>query len=132
MEAFDWKKEYSVGNKNIDAEHQKLLLLSRKIINLETTTENKKQKLSSALKELMNYVKTHFKNEEDYMARIGYPDLESHAKVHKTITDNLIKTITANKSADALIKQLEGLLEKWIIKHIFDEDKKYQEWMKNQ
>ena len=127
-----WKTEYSVGNMQIDKEHQGLFLLAKKILSitiLDNEEEIKKQ-LLELIPNLYKSVKNHFINEQTYMEKIKYPELENHIKLHTKLLDILTNLIRKLNTLE--IKEIENQLyifiDEYIIKHIIIEDKKIYIW----
>ncbi|AJC86611.1 bacteriohemerythrin [Campylobacter sp. RM16704] len=124
-----WKEEYSVHNKTIDEQHKALFEIAKKIYFM---TENhvKLQKIKSISAELFKCVKIHFRDEEDYMEKIGYPDLAHHKKVHKEIVSFLIILFKHSRTVNEFKERFNIFIEKWLLGHILYEDQKYREYVK--
>jgi hemerythrin len=125
-----WKSEFSIGNYRIDNEHIKLFEIAKKALNTKKNNTEDVQKLKSIIKSLYEYIGTHFKNEETFMAEIEYPDLPRHKTIHKTLLENLHQFIqTLNDlTIDEIEKQLYDFIEDYFIKHILKEDKRIEIW----
>ncbi len=125
-----WKSEYSIGNYKIDNEHIKLFEIAKKALNAKKNNTEDVEKLKSIIRSLYEYIGTHFKNEEIFMAEIEYPDLPRHKIIHKTLLDNLHQFIhTLNElSIDEIEKQLYDFIEDYFIRHIVKEDKRIEIW----
>ncbi len=82
MALIEWNKErFSVQVKQFDDEHQELVRL---INDLHAAMKSGKSRevIGHTLHELVDYTKTHFCNEEAFMARHGYPEMGPHRKEH--------------------------------------------------
>lgn len=129
----EWKSEYNINEITIDKEHKELFDLAQKALKINTLENftQEKEELKKVISELLLYTKTHFTNEEIYMKKIYYPDLDNHILLHKT----MIKSLTL------LVKQLNTLsmieietklytfIEEYFLKHIITEDKKIHLWI---
>lgn len=97
----------------------------------EAVTPDKKiNKIKNVLKELIEYTKTHFKNEEDFMQSISYPNYSNHKKIHQKIILSM-KTFRSKITKMSVIeieKELAYLIEAWFIHHIIYVDKKIIQW----
>ena len=133
IEKIKWKPEYNIGNLKIDKEHQNLFSLAQKALTITTSKDADKEKneLITIIKTLIQYVKTHFTNEETYMQEIKYPDLQKHKELHQTMLTTLTTLISHLNNLD--IKEIEDQLyhfiEEYFIKHIIMEDKKMHLWI---
>lgn len=123
MSSLVWKDEYSIGDFQTDYEHKELISLANKVISFSNNGE-RVDKIKSAIKALGDYSVIHFRNEEAYMERIGYPGLEEHKKRHKELIKRMEAVITQNTALDDLVHQLKRLMVVWVIEHIINEDKK--------
>lgn len=118
-----WKDEYSIGHFQTNHEHKELISLANKVIAFSNNGEQV-DKIKSAIKALGDYSVIHFRNEEAYMERIGYPGLEEHKERHKELIERMEAVITQNTTLDDLVHQLKRLMVVWVIEHIINEDKK--------
>lgn len=78
------------------------------------------------LSEILSYLEKHFRDEEMFMEKIGFPDLENHKKVHNIFREEVLKLLPAIQSGD--IKQFRTALALswgWIYNHIAKTDRKY-------
>lgn len=116
-----WSDEYSVQNALIDEQHKKLFDLAAtadKMIGKQTDSVEIKKVLIA----LFDYMKTHFSDEEAYMASIEYPMLEDHKEHHKEIIAQMVALIK-NMKYD-FKQKLAIITEQWLVRHILQEDMK--------
>ena len=125
-----WNDEYALGLTNIDTEHKKLFIIVGKIFALEETL-NVKDKIREILYELSDYVKVHFKDEEEFMQSIHYPDLAHHHKLHEQIIKNVANILNAHVTLDAIKTKMRIIAKHALIDHILEEDKKFQQFYFN-
>ena len=118
-----WKDEYSIGNFQTDNEHKNLISLANKVIGFSETGEDS-SKIRNALQALQEYTLIHFRNEEKYMERLGYNEIEHHKQCHVELIQRLKQTIAQSDQLDDLIHNLKRLMVVWVIEHIINEDQK--------
>ena len=77
----EWTPDLSVSNDTIDQQHQKWIKL---LDDFYTGIKDGKSKevLEQLILGMLDYTKYHFAHEEKYMESIGYPNLDSHKKLH--------------------------------------------------
>jgi len=130
-----WKSEYNINNLKIDREHQHLFAIAREALNISKFKKNNEQidKLKKIITKLFDYVGTHFSNEQKYMEKIKYPDLEKHKLLHKNMLNMLTKLVSElnNMEIEEIQKSLYDFIEEYFIRHIILEDKKIQLWNTN-
>lgn len=128
--AIQWKNAYSVGNMQLDMQHQKLFQL---INSLEDSTRSLEfQDIAPMiLSELKEYAHFHFRSEEEYLEAIHYPDKEAHIEIHeqlkKALDLEVEKQLSTQMTALSLMR-LHHFLMHWINDHILVEDIKYGDY----
>ncbi len=131
MTAIKWEKSYTIGHEKIDGEHKKLFDIALKALDYHNTDINTHIKLT--IKELYDYMKTHFEHEEEFMKKIAYPDLEEHKEIHQGIIKGLhlfLKELPKLDIVDFERKLIE-YIDIWLIGHILYEDRKIVNFKKS-
>jgi hemerythrin len=124
MPTANWKNEYSVNVKEIDAQHQQLIEL---VINLHTSVSSRldKDELKKLLIELVEYTRTHFSTEEKLMKEYNYPEIGSHHKDHKLILSHLDELVAVvNKGRYPTFYSDYDITSDWAMVHINEYDTK--------
>lgn len=122
---FAWCAEYSVGNSEIDAQHQKLLSITRDLH--QAMTEGRGQPaLGPILMELVRYTEDHFSFEEELLAASRYPALSSHQQSHRKLVQEL-RDLRLKSLDCKLTATLETMasLRCWLVEHIKGKDQAY-------
>ncbi len=121
MTDITWQTKYEVGNLEIDAEHQVLVVIIQKI---QQATAHKRdiRYIDRLFEELLKYAEFHFCSEENIMFDVGYPELEHHQHQHKQLLVDLRGTLpeTGNESRD--MQEFIDFLIRWSIRHTIVED----------
>ncbi len=119
-----WQRAFMTGITKVDEEHKILVDLLSK---LETAAAGAQSEevLAMVLRNLVEYVKFHFKSEEDVMRKIGFPDLQRHKMLHKDLV-NEVAAILLDLKKDRLwtVPELAAFLQHWLVDHILGEDLK--------
>ncbi len=129
---FKWKSEYKIFDEMIDAEHKELFEIALRALTYHDGMDIRNH-VKLTITELYNYMKTHFRNEEIYMEKIGYPELEEHKKIHASIIESMnlfIKKLPTLKILE-FEKKLIEYMDIWLIGHILYEDRKIISFKKN-
>lgn len=123
-----WSEELSVGNRYIDHDHRNLLDIYNKLTDLAENGGSRAD-FAEILSEMTDYARNHFKKEEEYMHRFGFPKLEEHRSLHKKYISEVagynmsfVKGI-APDMADVL-----SFIEKWWVDHILNVDIEYEQY----
>jgi len=125
MALFDWDNSYSVGVKELDQQHKKLVdtlnQLHQGMLNRQARSDT-----GTLLKQLFTYTKDHFATEERHLVRAQYPKLTAHSALHRALTDQVNDYIDRFEQGEiSLDIHLLDFLRKWLMNHILDEDKQY-------
>ena len=118
-----WDNAYSIGIKLIDTQHKHLFDLVNKLYVLEGNS-NIKEQIRQILYEFNDYTVTHFKDEEEYMASISFPELENHKMLHKAIIETLAKIIHTPATLSIIQSKMKVVAKRVLIEHILHEDTK--------
>ena len=121
----EWKPEYSVGEKTLDKDHK---IIFDQINRFETvfSVGVEDSLMESVLDDLSEYTKYHFKREEQYMRKMGYPGLEEHQSSHRALEKGLDELYEQFHGGDTLIPSIVSeFLNNWLQEHILKTDKEY-------
>ncbi len=121
----EWDDKYCFGISIIDEEHKKFTDIINKAIVAKEHNDNP-EKVKEVLREMTNYVLTHFKTEETYMIEFNYPEYQDHKEEHH---DFAMKTIAyldrVIKGDYQIANEILEYLKRWLINHIQGTDRKY-------
>ena len=93
MNQITWDDSYSVNNADIDAQHKKWIEIHNKLdhILLNGSNNEVSNAVVDTIQAMQEYVNYHFRQEEQYMKEINYPDLVAHRRLHTDFDDYLIQ-----------------------------------------
>jgi len=125
MALLTWNVNYSVGNQEIDNQHQRLIVL---INSLHEGMKIGKGKdiLLAVLDELANYTIFHFANEEKLFELHQYPNKLKHKKEHSEMVAKVMSFKESYFNGNTLLSlEVMNFLRDWLINHIAKSDKDY-------
>ena len=123
----EWSDDFSVHHQIIDEQHQKLFALAHrayKAANGHVAVND----IKNILIEFFDYMKTHFKDEEEYMKAIGFPQLEEHKKIHRQIVNDMAGMVKNVHSVDVLKEMIATIAKDWLLTHILQEDMRIEKY----
>jgi hemerythrin len=125
MPLITWGPMLTIGVKDIDDQHRKLVELLNQLNDAMHAGQGK-DTLAPVLNELVRYTVYHFGTEEKLMAQHKYADSPAHKGEH----GKFVETVSAfKKKFDAgnamLSTELMNFLRDWLSKHILQTDKKF-------
>ncbi len=124
MALIEWNNNYSVSVGEMDTQHKKLIAL---INNLHEAMKTGKAKdiMGAILNELIAYTKTHFAEEEAYMQKINFSELAKQKEAHSAFVKKISEAQKGYTEGKTISIDLLNFLNKWLIEHIVNMDKKY-------
>jgi len=123
----EFKKEYLVGNEDIDKGHKKLFEIAANFFKEYEDKTIKMKNIKTSLKELSSYIKLHFEHEEEFMNSLAEHDfIQRHKKLHQNIISDFNNLITKipKLQIHEIELELAHFIEINLIHHIVAEDEK--------
>ena len=131
MSFIEWDDGMSVGVKVLDDDHKFLMSLINDLHNAMMESKGR-EVMDEILGNLVDYTLIHFQREEKYFEETGYPDVEAHKRVHKTLTDKVLDIQEKHENSTFLMSlEVMEFLKDWWIEHIRGTDKKYTPYLNN-
>jgi len=125
MALIQWSDSLSVNVGEIDRQHQKLIAMINEL-NDAMRQGKGKEIVAKIINGLITYTGTHFKFEEQYFDKFGYPDKDNHKKAHSDFVRKVSDFKTGYASGKVgLSMDIMNFLSDWLQTHIKGTDKKY-------
>jgi hemerythrin len=116
----EWRDGFKINIPQTDDEHRRLFALV-KALDLST--------IDQTLEELLDYVVTHFSNEQALMEQSGYPAFEQHLKLHEEFSAFVGEFLgSSSEWSEERVQELRRFLNKWLIGHIMTHDMRFGKW----
>ena len=127
---FSWSPSYTIGNDQIDKQHQQLFELLSNVQKSLYKNDDRVDVISKTLESLMSYTQFHFTDEEQLMQEIKYTHLEGHRKLHDELINEIENLLDEVQDGEiVLVEELIVFLKNWLIKHIVEHDVKIAEFI---
>jgi methyl-accepting chemotaxis protein len=126
LSAFDWDDKFLLGVNDMDDEHKILINKINKLV--KSLNKDKQKEIEANFIDLRDYTVLHFKDEEEFMQSIQYPDFEAHQKIHENMLakfgsfEEEVFAGTLNK------KKFVAFLKNWLVSHILGVDMQYADY----
>ena len=115
-----WRDGFKVNIAQVDQEHEHLFDLI-KALDLQSAEQT--------VEDLLDYVVTHFSNEQELMEKSGFPAYEQHLKLHEEFSGQVADFLgNGEQWSEDRIKELRRFLNKWLIGHIMTHDMRFGKW----
>lgn len=127
MSKTEWTPDLSVGDPDIDRDHQELFRLVHKL----ETADVSEGLLSEILGRLEDYARHHFAREEALLRQVNYPDYDAHVKGHRLFIewlDAVRKSYARSAETPFEIGEtVNQFLSDWLNHHVRHEDMLYRD-----
>lgn len=126
MALMEWDESFSVGIEKFDQEHRQLFAMVNELFEAIQAGRGR-EGLGEIMDRLIDYTKFHFANEEHYLTKHGYPELEGHREEHRILTRQVEEIQRKYRSGATAMLSMEVLtfLKTWLTNHIKGTDKQY-------
>ncbi|MEM1485113.1 bacteriohemerythrin [Oscillospiraceae bacterium PP1C4] len=131
--AMGWTDDLSVGIEMIDQQHKTWFKKADQLFEAGKSGKAK-EFISQMLDFLDEYTKQHFRDEENYMLKIGYPEYDVQKKLHTGFIAELAKLkkeFEASGGNIVVIINANQMVVNWLVNHISMQDKKIGAYAKN-
>ena len=123
MPYIPWSDALKVGVETIDTQHEHLTALINRLYEAHRQGHDR-EILQETIAELDDYVRTHFRDEQEFMREHGYVGIESHIDQHN---DFIIKSveylIEYSNGKEELTEEVLEYLTDWWLNHISHTDR---------
>jgi len=129
-----WTPDLSVGVDHIDNQHKIWFEKANELFEAGKA-QKAKDYINQMIDFLDEYTKLHFKDEEAYMEKIGYPELDAQKKAHASFVNDLAKLKEDyNKSGGNILVIINAnkIVIDWLSKHIRKMDKRIGDYVRAQ
>lgn len=123
-----WKDKYELGVLLLDQQHRELfgrVEAFMQALRSDASWDAKVRQVNQTLEFMKSYVVEHFRDEEAYQTRIGYPGYEAHRKLHAGMVQYVVDMAAEYERRgfdEQLMQQFGGRLLAWLINHVASED----------
>lgn len=122
-------EDFLLGNKLLDAQHQKLLKLSQQAYDCALeASDATPQRFNDLLADISNCSQEHFYTEEEFMKKHGYAGIDNHVLKHDEFEDMLTPFLALRSQDKDAIRQMATQLLAWVTNHLREEDAHFRVW----
>ncbi len=128
MSLIEWNDSLSVKVSEFDNQHKKLISMINELDNYMRQGRGN-DVILKIINDLDNYTKTHFKTEEKYFDKFGYPDTDNHKKTHAEFVRKVSEFKNGLESRKlGLSVEVMNFLSNWLKNHIKITDMRYSQF----
>lgn len=128
-----WNDEMSVGREALDQDHQQLINILNRVIQMRRFGNNRIE-LQETLYELERYAKDHFRREEETLLAAGYPGYDNHQRMHRIFIEKMQDIQHELDNCDTIMVRIDlfVFLSEWLTQHIQGSDAHYAKYISAQ
>ncbi len=123
----NWNDTYSVGVREMDEQHRRLLGYIEALGDLLVTKDN--EMMHELLARITDYGQQHFEAEELLLERHGYPSLEAQRAAHETYIEWMAEINFRAIGQAVPLAEIHEYLRRWWTTHILGEDMRYKDFL---
>ncbi|MHC1702100.1 MAG: bacteriohemerythrin [Humidesulfovibrio sp.] len=117
----EWDDALTLGDETIDRQHKRLVELINQMDDNRDAPDREMQ-VMRCITCMYLHAKEHFWDEEAFMARVGYPDRDRHAELHRQFVRRTHELTDCCLTDDAPYIELLDFLVAWFKDHVATED----------
>ena len=126
MGKMDWDETLSVKVAEIDEQHRRWIEIINELHGALLSKDSGGKLTERILGEMLDYASFHFVFEEDYLRKIGFPELGAHRQLHQSFLNAITEKFQEEKRGELVLNtEVMRLLIDWLRDHIINEDRKY-------
>jgi len=130
-----WDESYSIGHEEIDKQHQVWIGFYNRLDDVMSSSSAMElhDAKSEILTEMSEYASYHYLFEEEYMRKIGFPDVDKHWRQHKDFGNKIYQIHRKHKEGRFVLNsELMDMIKKWIDDHILKDDMEIRRFVESQ
>lgn len=125
MALFTWDRVYSVGNEEIDQQHQKLFDIANNFADA-CKAGCGQAVLGTIFDQLIDYTRVHFAYEEEMLEQMKYPDFQRHKANHEKLLGLVMNYREQFRGGEKDVQErVLAFLKTWLDGHICGMDRRY-------
>jgi hemerythrin-like metal-binding protein len=128
MAFLSWHDRFSMGHADMDLQHQRLF----ELVNLfdDVIQMGMAAELNRILDDIIKLGVEHFRDEEELLRVVGFPQTAEHIQMHEELLGQVRKLRTSlSAGGHASPKAVVRFLADWLTYHILREDMEYKPYL---
>ncbi|MBK8174289.1 MAG: hemerythrin family protein [Rhodospirillales bacterium] len=130
MALLQWRDSLRLGVPAVDADHQRLVYSLNRLHFLDVSGDDRPV-IASAVEDVLDYTREHFRREEMLMRLAAYPGYKAHCRIHRDMVMRAaeLKRRFRDDPSGFTVVTFYNLIADWLIPHVLEEDVKMKPWI---
>lgn len=129
MPKIEWDESFELNIPEIDEQHRRWVDIINELHDSLMFHGGVHNLTDRILNEMIDYGRFHFAFEEEFLKKIGYPELVIHRSMHNAFMRDLINKLQQERGGGLVLNtEVMKVLTGWLQSHIQVEDRKYSEY----
>lgn len=132
MGNIQWDSAWNIGHTEIDEQHQRWIELYNKLEDAFLSKQDIDMSVVQrrTFKEILDYTRYHFANEEKHMQEMDYPETSAHWRLHKAFDTIVYQKYRDFENGEIILNsELLALIKNWLLDHIQVQDRKFGSYL---
>jgi diguanylate cyclase (GGDEF)-like protein/hemerythrin-like metal-binding protein/PAS domain S-box-containing protein len=126
-----WKRNWESGIPDIDRQHQRLLELADSLI-VSSLSQGNPDTIMQQLDQLLDHIVSHFTDEINILAAVGYPRYAEHEKIHQQLVERALQFKAACLAGDFKPSTFFSfIVDEVIVGHMIEQDSQFFAYTRN-
>jgi len=123
----EWEQKFEVGIPSVDSQHRRLIQLTNALFDAcMKDKETMDVEFREVMKESVDYVLVHFKDEERLMLASKYDRFQEHKQKHELFIKTMLESVQEYKTGKKFVpNNFARFLRDWLLDHISISDKEF-------
>ncbi|MGE4554404.1 MAG: bacteriohemerythrin [Desulfovibrionaceae bacterium] len=126
-----WDGSLDLGFDEIDKQHAYMFEVINRLYH-KILRGDERHAVRDVVDSMRNFVTYHFRTEEEFLTRAGYPETEKHKAAHQTFVEELERfELLQDSGVPSVAHEALTFLLGWLVHHIMVWDRRYAEALRD-
>ena len=131
MPLIEWDDSYKIGIDAIDSQHATLFAIADRLQHALLQKKGE-EVIGDTFADLIEYVSSHFDDEERLMLAHNYPGYEAHYAEHNALRETLGRHLISacgDANGEKIAMNVMSFMQTWLVTHLLKSDMRYAEYV---
>lgn len=130
LASLEWSEKFTLNIQSMDEEHKQIVDSINSLV--IAINDERESDVAKGIDALAKIAINHFRDEENFLKEINYPDFASHKRIHESLLAQLTEYRGAYGTPAFDSFKFVRFVQKWLLSHILGVDSQYAEYYQKQ